>query len=137
MGPSEPHREDELPGIDWATAEIDDGDLTVELTGKTPKGWAKRFEAVLALLGRTSAGWGEIAVRKQRIKVKGVLAGSEGDLRHLIESALQQVNSDFAPDHDEGADEDARDEGHPDEGDRDDAEREMAETFRGFAKEQG
>jgi hypothetical protein len=36
--------------IDWASAQIRDGSLTVELHGENRKGWSKDFGGVLALL---------------------------------------------------------------------------------------
>jgi hypothetical protein len=35
--------------IDWGTAEVEEGTLTVQLTGPSSKAWKQRFEGVLAL----------------------------------------------------------------------------------------
>jgi hypothetical protein len=112
--------------IDWASAEIEDRALTVGLTGSAGKGWGKRFKGVLGLLGQNAGGWGEITVRKDTIEVADVQEGSEGDLRHLLESARLQVNADFEPNPEPDESEAERDpERTIDQG--------MSDTFRGFA----
>lgn len=116
--------------IDWTSAEIKDGVLTVGLVGESPRGWTKRFEAVLALLEHGLGDWGRITVTKQRIKVLDVQEGAERELRHLLESVLLQVNSDLAPDTG-GGDEDEGESGDP----QVEADRKMTETFRGFAEQ--
>ncbi|HEY1687291.1 MAG TPA: hypothetical protein VGF95_00335 [Solirubrobacteraceae bacterium] len=126
MTPSEQITSPEQRQIDWTSAEIKDGVLTVELDGESPRGWAKRFEAVLALLDHGLGDWGKITVTKQRIKVLDVREGAERDLRHLLESVLLQVNSDLAPDAEEG-------EESEDSDPQAEADRKMTDTFRGFA----
>jgi hypothetical protein len=116
--------------IDWARAEVKDRALTVGLTGKAGKEWVKRFNGVLGLLGQNAGGWGEITVHKDMIEVADLQEGSEGDLRHLLESALLQVNADLEPDPDRDAPEAERDpERMIDQG--------MSDTFRGFADSGG
>jgi len=58
------------------------------------------------------------------VTVEAVSAGAEEDLRHLLDSAVQQANADFAPE----AQDDAGDE--PSEEDS-----AMTEAFRSFAEE--
>jgi hypothetical protein len=84
---------------------------------------------VLALLEQgASGGWGEITLHKKTIKVDDVQEGSEEDLRHLLESVLLQVNSDFEPSPDH------RRESSVDEDDpRTEKDRSMADAFRDFA----
>ncbi len=84
--------------IEWGTAEIDDGTLTVQLAGASSKSWKARFENVLALLDTPHSGWGEVSLTKKAIKVSGVQQGSEAELRHFLESAVLQANTDTAPD---------------------------------------
>src|SRR5262245_28756666 len=91
--------------IDWSTASVQDGDLTVELAGETSKAWAERLGDVIERLDRPGRGWQAVKVTRKRVKVAAVAAGSEEDLRHLLDSAAQQVNADFAePDEDHGDD---------------------------------
>ena len=40
--------------IDWASTQIEDGTLTVKLTGIGSKAWKARFENVLALHARAA-----------------------------------------------------------------------------------
>jgi hypothetical protein len=117
--------------IDWGSAEIQDGELTVELVGDAVKGWVKDFKVVLALLEHNSHTWGTISLVKGTIKVAGVRDGSEGALRHFLESVVLQVNSDLDL-HCEVAD---RQDERAGSGERQrSAEREMAATFRSFAE---
>jgi hypothetical protein len=103
--------------IDWSTAEVRDGKLSVELTEKPSKEWRERLTGVVERLGRDG-----VAIKKERLVVEEVAPGTEGDVRHLLESAVLQVNADLAPDEpDEPADE------------RSDADREMTDAFRAFA----
>jgi hypothetical protein len=111
--------------IDWGSAEVEDGTLSVELGGPVPKGWVKRAEEVLTLLG-THAGWGKISVSKRKLKASDVQEGSEEQLRHLLESAITQANAALGVD--DAGDED--EEGDP----RVDADRRLARAFRAFAE---
>ena len=111
--------------IDWASAEVSDSTLVVELRGDPPKGWRGRMEGVLELLNRGGGAWGAINVGKERIAVAGVDAGDADELRHLLESAVQQANADLAPE--EHVD-DERDDAHADTPDA-----RLAAVFRGFA----
>jgi hypothetical protein len=115
--------------IDWASAQIEDGTLTVELTGKGSKAWKARFANVLALLDTPHTTWGEVHLNKSAIKVAGVQQGAEPELRHFLESVVLQVNSDTHPEAPEGDAEtgDAREEPDVDE--------QMARTFRAFAQQ--
>ena len=112
--------------IEWGTAEIDDGTLTVQLAGASSKSWKARLENVLALLDTPHSGWGKVSLTKKAIKVSGVRQGSEAELRHFLESAVLQANADTAPDvplsHDE-------------EDEEPDTDEQMAQTFRSFAAE--
>jgi hypothetical protein len=110
-----------MTDIDWSSAEVRDGRLTVELTEKPSKEWRERLAEVVERLGH-----GGVALDKQRLSVEGVEPGGEADVRHLLESAVLQVNADLAPD--EPAD---------DGDERSDADREMTEAFRAFAPEEG
>jgi hypothetical protein len=106
--------------IDWGSAEVDDGRLTVPVTGKPSKKWADTVARVLDRLQRGER-WGDIKVTKKQVRVDGVQPGSEADLRHLLESAVLQANTEFGDD-DEPDDE------------RSDADQQMTEAFRSFAE---
>jgi hypothetical protein len=109
--------------IDWASAAVKDGDLIVALAGDPSTEWARRVQAVLERLAPAGSSAGAAEVTETRIEVKAVIAGAEDDLRHLLESAVQQANADFAPaeesDHDEPSEADSA----------------ITEAFRSFADE--
>jgi hypothetical protein len=115
--------------IDWESAEIEDGELTVGLTGQKSKDWRARFENVLALLDTPHTAWGEVTLVKDRIVVAGVEQGSESDLRHFLESIVIQANADTRRGEEETEPQDAPDKPDPDA--------EMTRAFRAFAAEQG
>jgi hypothetical protein len=112
--------------IDWSSAEARDGALSVELTGTAAKRWAEHFEGVLALLGHGSGKWGEVALTKRAVTVEEVSEGSEGELRHLLESVVLQVNSELGLEPDP---EDAQ----PAEDPQKAADQRLTESFRAFA----
>ena len=110
--------------IDWATAQVQGGALTVELAGEPNSEWAKRAQAVIERLERSGSAWGAVKITKSAVTVEAITAGTEEDLRHLLDGAVQQANADFAPD-DEGGDDDERSE----------ADSAMTEAFRSFSAE--
>jgi hypothetical protein len=116
--------------IDWASAQIEDGALTVELAGKGSKAWKARFENVLALLDTPHTSWGEVRLHKSTVKVAGVQQGGEPELRHFLESVVLQANSDTQP---EAPEDDA--EGDY-EGGEHDVDEQMTATFKTFAQQQ-
>lgn len=110
--------------IDWSSAEVEGGALVVELRGTPPKGWVKRTEELLGLLGERG-GWGEVSVSKRKLKARDVDEGAEEALRHLFESAVMQANVDFDRDTDSP---------DPDEDDpQAAADRRLTRAFRAFA----
>jgi hypothetical protein len=113
-------------GIDWGAASVDDGRLTVPLSGKPPKGFKQRLARVIERLERGGSGWGEIKVGKAKLRVDDIAAGAESDLRHFLEAAMQQANADVrADDEDDDADTPGDE--------RSDADQAMTDAFRGFA----
>ncbi len=111
--------------IDWGSASVDDGRLTVPLEGEPSKEWVERVEHVLDRLHHGGSGWGEIKVSKKKLTVADVPDGSESDLRHLLESAVLQANADLA------ADDEDDDGGEDDE--RSEADQQKTDAFRAFA----
>jgi hypothetical protein len=111
--------------IDWASAAVQGGDLTVALAGEPNAEWAQRVEAILERLDRGASGWGAVKVTKRRVQVEAVAAGAEEDLRHLLDGAVQQANADFAePEEGDGSDDELSE-----------ADRASTEAFRSFADE--
>ena len=111
--------------IDWSTAEVADGKLTVGLSGEPTKEWAERVGAIMDRL-QSSGGW-NIAVDDKHVEVEPVEPGTEADVRHFIEGAVLQANADFAPDE---SDDEAQSEGS-----QEDAA--MTEAFREFGDAAG
>jgi hypothetical protein len=109
--------------IDWASAEVSGGDLTVALEGEPNAAWGERVQAIVERLDRPASGWGAVKVGKAKVRVEAIAAGAEEDLRHLLDGAVQQANADFAPEADD------------DEGEASEADAAMTETFRSFAGE--
>jgi hypothetical protein len=113
---------EDAPGIDWSTAEVDGGQLTVAVEGRHSSAWVERLENVLERLRRDGNRWGEIEVGKKKLRVDAVEQGAEADLRHFLESAVLQANSDVPP----KAAKDSSSE-------RADADQQMTDVFRSFA----
>jgi hypothetical protein len=119
--------------IDWGTAEIRKGTLTVELTGSQSKDWKRRFAGVLGLLELSSSAWGEVGLTRKGIEVEQVQEGSEGDLRHHLESVVLEVNSQLELDNEtDGSDADAAN-----EDEEQGTDERMTAAFRAFAGTDG
>ena len=108
--------------LKWASAEVKDAQLTVELTGEAPKGWKESFERTARLLG--DGDWGEIELRKGKVRVSDVAPGTEEKLRHHLEAIVAQAN---APREKDKSDEDGDEPEGPDA--------EMTGRFRAFAED--
>jgi hypothetical protein len=118
--------------IDWATAEIQNATLSVELTGASSKVFKQRFERVLALLDTAHSHWGDVRVKRTGIRVADVQQGAEGELRHFLESIVLEANSELTSP--EESTNGAEDETSPiDEAVQ--ADRQMTAAFRAFADE--
>jgi hypothetical protein len=112
--------------IDWASATVDGGRLTVPYAGKPPAGFKPALAHVIERLDRGGSGWGAIKVGKTKLRVDDVVAGSESDLRHMLEAAVLQANANVR--------DDSEDEAEPGgSGERSDADQTMTDAFRGFA----
>jgi hypothetical protein len=116
--------------IDWASAQIEDGGLTVGLTGKGSKAWKARFENVQALLDTPHTAWGEVRLNKSAVKVASVQQGTESELRHFLESVVLQANSDTQPA--TPADDAESNDAVEDPG----IDKQMTATFRAFAQQE-
>ena len=111
--------------LNWATAEVKDGKLTVDLEGEIPSDWKRGFETTVRLLA--GGDWGKVQVKKQTVRVSGVTPGGEEKLRHHLESVVEQANADVRPPESEGR---ASGESEPDSPDG-----RMTEAFRSFAQD--
>jgi hypothetical protein len=112
--------------IDWSSAEVCDGALSVQLTGAAAKRWGEHFDGVLALLAQGNGKWGEVTLTKRAVTVDGISEGLEEELRHLLESVVLQVNTEL------GLEPEA-DDGQPAEDPQKAVDRRLTESFRAFA----
>jgi hypothetical protein len=123
----------EQAGLNWSSAEVKNGVLTVGLEGERPKGWNKTFAAIAAMLGGGGT-WDKVELRKDRIKVSGVAPGMEDKLHHFLESVVLQANADHAPETEDDSDEDGEDQeqesGQDDSAD--DSDSELTSRFKAF-----
>jgi hypothetical protein len=117
--------------LDWSSAEVRHGKLSVGLRGGLPHGWKDSFRRTNTLLG--GGEWGKVKLKKGRVRVHDVARGSEDRLRHYLESVVLQANeasrrAGVAEPRDPAGD------GHRPDGERLDSEdRELTERFRSFA----
>jgi hypothetical protein len=112
--------------IDWTSADVSEGRLTVAFTEKPSKDWTERFQAVVDRLTQPGSGWDAVEIAKQKLHADAVQPGAEASLRHLLESALLQANAD-TDDGDGADDEDA-------ENGRSERDQALTDTFRAFAE---
>jgi hypothetical protein len=118
---------DDEARINWSTATVSDGKLSVELEGEQPKGWKGVFETTVKLLGQGE--WGSIGVKKGTVTVADLAPGSEDKLRHHLEAIVEQANATLRPDEPDGEGDGADEPEGPDA--------EMAARFRSFADASG
>jgi hypothetical protein len=107
--------------LDWSTAEVNDGTVTVELSGKPATKWVKHFDRTVQLLHRGN--WSEVKLKNRKIRLGVVSAGSEDDVRHFLESLVLEANTTIEPDEQQVA---------SDSGSREDQA--MTERLRSFAE---
>lgn len=116
--------------LDWSSAEVRDGRLEVRLSSELPKEWKDKFERTVALL--PGGDWGKVKLKKDRVRVDEIGAGSEERLRHFLESVVQEANTTLEP-----SDDDTRETHDQVEDKSDGPDAEMTERFRSFATERG
>jgi hypothetical protein len=75
----------------WASADVEDGGLTVPLDGKPPKAWKQSFERTVTLLG--DGEWGRVRLKKGVVEVSDVALGTADKLRHHLEAVVAQANA--------------------------------------------
>ena len=114
------------PTLDWSTAQVHEGTLTVEVAGTLPSGWKRSFDATATLLNQGD--WAKLKIKHHQVRVSGATPGEEEKLRHFLESVVLQANADHRA---------ASESKHDGERDRPDDDSgpdiEMTERFRAFA----
>jgi hypothetical protein len=77
--------------LDWSTAEVSDGKLTVALSGKPPKKWRDAFERTAALLG---GNWdASLNAKKGSVQITSVQPGDEERVRQFAEGVVLEANT--------------------------------------------
>jgi hypothetical protein len=77
--------------LDWSTAEVSDGKLTVALSGKPPKKWRDAFERTAALL---SGHWhASLNAKKGSVQITSVQPGDEERVRQFAEGVVLEANT--------------------------------------------
>jgi hypothetical protein len=77
--------------LDWSTAEVSDGKLTVALSGKPPKKWRDAFERTAALL---SGHWdASLNSKKGSVQIVSVQPGDEERVRQFAEGVVLEANT--------------------------------------------
>jgi len=77
--------------LDWSTAEVSDGRLTVDFSERTPKQWREAFVRAATLLSHDT--WELDEVKPGRVRLSPVRLGEEERVRHFLESAVLEANS--------------------------------------------
>ena len=126
----------EQPKLDWTTAEVSDGELTVRLRAKLPKRWRATFERTATLLN--SGSWDvSLNARNHSVRVASVQSGDEERVRQFLEGAVLEANSTLVSERELFEVGPADDEDEP-TSDTETAERsrdeELTAQFRGFAQ---
>jgi hypothetical protein len=77
--------------LNWSSAEVNDGKLTVTFSDKPPKKWRDSFDRTMALLGHGN--W-KMALnpRKASVEIASVRPGDEERVRRLLEGAVLEAN---------------------------------------------
>jgi hypothetical protein len=113
--------------LNWSSAQVTDGKLTVELAGDRPRGWKKSFEKTVRLLG-AGGNWDEVRVKKGLVHLSRLTPGDEEKVRHFLDSIVTQANAAHPSSE---SDSEATDRQPPDESGSD---AEMTNRFRAFAE---
>lgn len=120
----------DAPTLQWSAAEVRSGTLTVPIGGDRPRGWKSTFDHTVRLLG--GGNWGEVSLKKTKVKVSDLAEGSEEEVRFFLEGVVQQANATHV-EADEDSDEASGDDDSADDGDdADDADTRMTSRFRDF-----
>jgi len=120
--------------IDWSSAAVEDGTLTVALTGRAGRRWRARAEAVLVQLRHAGSGWEGVALERGGFVVHDVPEGREDEVRHFLEAVAMEANTALGVTADQraGAEDDDAHEGDA----ADDADARMTGAFQAFGDEQ-
>lgn len=77
--------------LDWSSAEVSDGKLTVRFSDKPPKKWRGSFDRTMALLSHGN--WKTaLNSKKASVEIASVHLGDEERVRRLLEGAVLEAN---------------------------------------------
>jgi hypothetical protein len=74
--------------LDWGGAVVDEATLTLPLSHKASKRWAREVTSILDRLAPRAGA----EVGREELTI-AVAVGGESDVRHLLESAVLEANS--------------------------------------------
>jgi hypothetical protein len=80
--------------LDWASAEMSSGRLTLSILGDISADWVQRFTGHLQL-DPSPDQWGQIEVTDEHVTVESVQPGAAENLHRALEHAVSQTNSAF------------------------------------------
>jgi hypothetical protein len=83
--------------IDWASADVRAGILTLPLTGRMSPAWTGRLRDLVAAAEPDADGWATVEITRERLRVGGMRPGAGTSLHELLEHLVDQANADFAP----------------------------------------
>jgi hypothetical protein len=114
------------PRLEWNTAQVRDGTLTVKVAGEFDEEWEQTFARTLALLS-SSGTRGALAFTKGKVTVDDVQEGSEENVRFALNGAVQEANAHHSDHADESDEDSGEDDGESEGGEID---RRMTDRFR-------
>jgi hypothetical protein len=114
------------PQLDWSAADVNDGTLSVPITGEFDDDWEQTFARTLALLSSRGT-WGAVSFKEATVAVEEVAEGSEENVRFALDGAVQEANAHHVDQ--DGASEETPGE-DDDEPAGDDTDRRMTDRFR-------
>jgi hypothetical protein len=124
----------EQPKLDWSTAEVSDGELTIGLTAKPPKEWRDTFERTAVLLG---AGNWEVTLRPKKgsVEIASVRPGDEERVRQFVEGVVLEANRTLVSEQELYEGQPADDDDDEPDSDAPSRDEELTGRFRAFAAE--
>jgi hypothetical protein len=117
--------------LDWATAEVTEGTLSVGLSAKPSRDWEDVFDRTARLLNQGT--WEKVKLKKDGVRIAPVVPGEEERVRHFLESVVLEANA-AAADDDSGGDARAASDEAGEDAASDEGDREMTDRFRAFAE---
>jgi hypothetical protein len=116
--------------LDWSSAEVSDGTLTVGFSDKPPKKWRDSFDRTVALLSHGN--WKTaLNTRKAFVEISSVHLGDEERVRRLLEGAVLEANVTLVGE--DAVFDDAHDSESPGDQPEQSEDEEITARFRAFA----